>query len=92
MAAGPGRRRAGQHVRTMRRLLDHYQIRRTRQTRQTAAQHEVGARTRRGQARVWQAQCHARLAQLGFTDLAAYLHTRVVQQAWSIRRAAPNSV
>jgi hypothetical protein len=79
----------GTHVQTMRRLLDHYQIRRTPQT---AAQHEVGALTRRARARVWQAQRHARLAQLGFTDLAAYLHTRVVQQAWSIRRAAPNSM
>ncbi len=73
----------GTHVRTVRRLLDHHQIRRTRQT---AAQREVGVRARSAQARVWQAQRQARLAQLGFTDLASYLHTRVVRQGWSIRR------
>jgi hypothetical protein len=73
----------GTHVRTVRRLLDHHQIRRTRQT---TAQQQVRARARRVQARGWQAERQARLAQLGFTDLAGYLHTRVVQQGWSIRR------
>ncbi len=73
----------GTHLRTVRRLLDHYQIRRTRQT---AAQQEVRARARGAQAMVWQAQRQARLAQLGFTDLASYLHCRVIEEGWSIRR------
>ncbi len=73
----------GTHVRTMRRLLDLYQIRRTRQT---AAQRQIGAKGRRAQARVWQAQRQARLARLGFTDLATYLHDRVIEEGWSIRR------
>jgi hypothetical protein len=71
------------HVRTVRRLLDNHQIHRTRQT---AAQREVRARARHAQARGWKAQRQARLARLGFTDLASDLHTRVVQQGWSIRR------
>ncbi len=41
---------------------------------------------RRAQARVWQAQRQARLAKLGFTDLASYLQTRMIQEGWSIRR------
>jgi len=35
---------------------------------------------------VWQAQRQARLAKLGFTDLASYLQTRMIQEGWSIRR------
>jgi len=71
-------------VRTVRRLLDHYQIRRTRQT---IAQREFGARAPLGAGKgVWQAQRQARLAQLGFTDLAAYLHTCMVQEGWSVPR------
>ena len=70
-------------MRTVRRLLDHYQIRRTGQT---TAQQEVGAKARRAQATVWQAQRQARLAQLGFTDLASYPQTRMIEEGWSIQR------
>jgi len=73
----------GTHVRTVRRVLDQYQICRTRQT---TAQRQVRAKAWRAQARVWQAQRQARLAQLGFTDLAGYLQTRMIQEGWSIRR------
>jgi hypothetical protein len=38
------------------------------------------------QVPVWQARRTARLAELGFTDLAGYLKRRNVEQDWSIRR------
>jgi hypothetical protein len=44
------------------------------------------ARGRRVQVPVWQARRTARLAELGFTDLAGYLKRRYVEQGWSIRR------
>ncbi|HEV8651624.1 MAG TPA: hypothetical protein VG276_20080 [Actinomycetes bacterium] len=34
----------------------------------------------------WQARRAARLAELGFADLAAYLQARYVEQGWSVKR------
>ena len=34
----------------------------------------------------WQARLPARLAELGFADLAAYLRARHVEQGWSVKR------
>ncbi len=34
----------------------------------------------------WQARRAARLAELGFQDLAAYLQARRVEQGWSVKR------
>jgi hypothetical protein len=38
------------------------------------------------QAVGWQARRVARLAELGFADLAAYLRARHVEQGWSVKR------
>jgi hypothetical protein len=38
------------------------------------------------QAVGWQARRAARLAELGFEDLAAYLRARQVEQGWSVKR------
>jgi hypothetical protein len=71
------------HRLTVRRLLDHHGIRRVRRTAMQRAASESG---RRVQAVGWQARRAARLAELGFADLAAYLRTRHVEQGWSIKR------
>jgi hypothetical protein len=71
------------HRLTVRRLLDRYGIRRVRRTAMERAAAKSG---RRVQAVGWQARRAARLAALGFQDLAGYLQTRHVEQGWSIRR------
>jgi hypothetical protein len=71
------------HRLTVRRLLDCYGIRRVRRTFADRAAAEAG---RRGQAVGWQAQRAARLAELGFADLAGYLRARHVEQGWSVTR------
>jgi hypothetical protein len=71
------------HRLTVRRLLDHHGIRRVRRTAMQRAASESG---RRVQAVGWQARRAARLAELGFHDLAAYLRTRHVEQGWSIKQ------
>jgi AraC-like DNA-binding protein len=69
----------GAHRVTVRRLLDRYGIRRVRRTPAERAAAESG---RRVQAVGWQ----ARLAELGFADLAGYLQARHVAQGCSIKR------
>jgi hypothetical protein len=71
------------HRLTVRRLLDHHGIRRVRRTAMQRAASESG---RRVQAVGWQARRAARLAELGFHDLAAYLRIRHVEQGWSIKQ------
>lgn len=73
----------GTHARTLRRLLEHYQLRRARQT---TRQRAAGQRGRQAQARSCQLRRATRLAALGFGDLTAYLEARYVQQGWSIRQ------
>ncbi len=71
------------HRLTVRRLLDCHGIRRVPRTpRQRAA----AASGRRVQSVGWQARRAARLAELGYADLAAYLRARRVEQGWSARR------
>jgi hypothetical protein len=71
------------HRVTVRRLLDRYGIRRVRRTPAERAAAESG---RRVQAVGWRARRAARLAELGFADLAAYFKARHVAQGWSIKR------
>jgi hypothetical protein len=71
------------HRRTVRRLLDHHGIRRVRRTAAERAAAETG---RRVQQVSWQTRRTARLAELGFADLAGYLQTRHVEQGWSVKR------
>ena len=71
------------HRVTVRRLLDRHGIRRLRRTPAERAAAEAG---RRVQAVGWQAQRAARLAELGFADLAGYLRARHVEQGWSVKR------
>jgi hypothetical protein len=71
------------HRLTVRRLLDHYGIRRVRRTARERAAAESG---RRVQAVGWQARRAVRLAELGFADLAAYLRARHVEAGWPVRR------
>jgi hypothetical protein len=71
------------HRVTVRRLLDRYGIRRVRRTPAERAASESG---RRVQAVGWQARRMARLAELGFQDLAGYLKARHVEQGWSVKR------
>jgi AraC-like DNA-binding protein len=73
----------GAHRVTVRRLLERHGIRRVRRTAMERAAAEAG---RRVQAVGWQARRAARLAELGFADLAGYLKTRHVDQGWSIKR------
>jgi len=73
----------GAHRVTVRRLLDRHGIRRLRRTPAERAAAEAG---RRVQAVGWQAQRAARLAELGFADLAGYLRARHVEQGWSVKR------
>jgi AraC-like DNA-binding protein len=73
----------GAHRRTVRRLMDEYGIRRVRRTPREQA---AGERGRRAQAAAWQARRTARLAELGFADLAGYLQRRYVEHGWSVRR------
>jgi hypothetical protein len=71
------------HRLTVRRLLDRHGIRRVRRTAMERAAAESG---RRVQAESWRARRAARLAELGFRDLAGYLRARHVAQGWSVRR------
>lgn len=71
------------HRLTVRRLLDHHGIRRVRRTIVERAAAEPG---RRVQAVGWQARRTARLSELGFADLSAYLRARRVEQGWSVKR------
>jgi hypothetical protein len=73
----------GAHRLTVRRLLDRHGIRRVRRTTAERAAAEAG---RRVQAVGWQARRAARLAELGFADLAGYLQARHVAQGWSVKR------
>ena len=73
----------GAHRLTVRRLLDRYGILRVRRTAKEGAAADRG---RRVQQVSWQARRVARLAELGFADLAAYLRTRQVGQGWSVKR------
>jgi hypothetical protein len=71
------------HRLTVRRLLDRYGIRRVRRTPAERAAAEVG---RRVQAMGWRGRRTARLAELGFQDLAGYLRARHVVEGWSVKR------
>jgi hypothetical protein len=71
------------HRLTVRRLLDHHGIRRGRRTSRQRAAAESG---RRVQSLSWRTRRAARLAELGFADLAAYLRARHVAQGWSVKR------
>jgi hypothetical protein len=71
------------HRLTVRQLLERHGIRRVRRTPAERAAAESG---RRVQAVGWQARRSARLAELGFADLAAYLRARHLEQGWSVKR------
>jgi hypothetical protein len=71
------------HRLTVRRLLDRHGIRRVRRTPGERAASESG---RRVQAVGWRARRAARLAELGFQDLAGYLKARYVEEGWSVKR------
>jgi hypothetical protein len=73
----------GAHRLTVRRLLDHHGILRVRRTPAERAAADEG---RRVQTVGWQARRAARLAELGFQDLAGYLKARYVEQGWSVKR------
>lgn len=69
--------------RTVRRLMQQVGVTRRRRT---ARQLAGGERGRRVQSVSWQARRAARLAELGFIDLAAYLEDRLVRQGWPVKR------
>jgi hypothetical protein len=71
------------HRLTVRRLLDRCGIRRVRRA---PAERAAADKGRRVQAVSWQARRAARLAELGFGDLDAYLRARQVEQGWSVKR------
>jgi hypothetical protein len=71
------------HRVTVRRLLHQYGIRWVRRTPAERAAADAG---RRVQGVSWQARRAARLAELGFQDLATYLRARQVAQGWSVKR------
>jgi hypothetical protein len=71
------------HRVTVRRLLDRYEIRRVRRTPAEWAASDDG---RWVQSVGWQARRAARVAELGFADVSAYLKARHVEQGWSIKR------
>jgi AraC-like DNA-binding protein len=73
----------GAHRDTVRRLMQQAGVRRVRRT---ARQLAAGKRGRQVQSVSWQARRAARLAELGFGDLASYLQVRYVEQGWPIRR------
>jgi len=72
------------HRLTVRQLLDRHGIRRVRRT--TTAERAASKAGLRVQSVSWQARRAARLAELGFADLAAYLRARHVAQGWSVKR------
>jgi AraC-like DNA-binding protein len=67
--------------RTVRRLLRQAGVTRRRRTAQQLA---AGERGRQMQSVSWQQRRAARLAELGFADLAGYLQRRYLEQGWSI--------
>jgi AraC-like DNA-binding protein len=69
--------------RTVRRLMHQFGVTRRRRT---ARQLAVGERGRRVQSVSWQERRAARLAALGFADLAGYLQARHVEQRWPVKR------
>jgi hypothetical protein len=71
------------HRVTVRRLLDRHGIRPVRRTIAERAASKAGLRV---QSVSWQARRAARLAELGFADLGAYLRARHVEQGWSVKR------
>jgi AraC-like DNA-binding protein len=71
------------HRQTVRRLLDRHGIRRVQRTPAERAASESGPRV---QAVGWQARRAARLAELGYADLASYLQQRHRAQGWSVKR------
>ena len=71
------------HRLTVRRLLERNGIRRVRRT---PAEQAAAKSGRRAQRVSWQARRSARLAELGFGDLAGYLRARHLEQGWSIKR------
>jgi AraC-like DNA-binding protein len=73
----------GAHRDTVRRLMRQVGVRRVRRT---AKQVAAGKRGHRVQSVSWQARRAARLAELGFADLAGYLQVRYVEQRWPIKR------
>jgi AraC-like DNA-binding protein len=73
----------GAHRLTVRRLLDRCGIRRVRRTPAERAAADEG---RRVQSVGWRARRAARLAELGFADLAGYLRARHLEQGWSVKR------
>jgi hypothetical protein len=73
----------GAHRLTVRRLLACHGIRRMRRTPAERAAVDEG---RRVQSVGWQARRAARLAELGFANLAAYFKARHVEQGWSVKR------
>jgi hypothetical protein len=73
----------GPHRLTVRRLLERHGIRRVRRTPRERAAGDLG---RKVQSVGWQARRAARLAELGFQDLAAYLRARHAEQGWSVER------
>jgi hypothetical protein len=83
VAAGEVAAELAAHRVTVRRLLDCHGLRRVRRT---AAERAAAEKGRRVQAVGWQARRAARLAELGYADLAAYLKARQVAQGWSVKR------
>jgi len=73
----------GAHRATVRRLMAQAGVMRVRRT---AGQVAAGEWGRRVQSASWQTRRAARLAELGFVDLAGYLQCRYVEQGWSIKR------
>ncbi len=70
---------------TVRRLLDHYQVRRARPTRRQRAGAEAASGPHK-QLRAVQQRRQARLGELGFAALEEYLRDRYVGRGWSVRR------
>ncbi len=70
---------------TLRRLLDQHGVRRTAPTRRQRAAAQAASGPQK-QLRAVQQRCHARLAQLGFEGLEAYLRDRSAGRGWSVRR------
>jgi hypothetical protein len=73
----------GAHRDMVRRLMQQTGVQRRRRT---AKQVAAAKRGQQAQSVAWQARRAARLAELGFADLAGYLRVRYVEQGWPIKR------
>jgi AraC-like DNA-binding protein len=73
----------GAHRATVRRLMQQSGVQRHRRT---ARQVAAGERGRQVQMVGWEARRSARLAELGFAGLRAYLECRCVEQGWPINQ------